>query len=107
MPEHMKIWWERCKQITVYQLIVTIISCVSFLAPAYFFVKPIVAAQAGEVLRNLMKQEGIDPEQIRKLPQQVGEALEGQTRIESDLATVKAQQQQLIEILKGQVAPQQ
>jgi hypothetical protein len=46
-----------------------------------------------------MKEEGIDPEKIKNLPVQVDEALKAQTRIESDLATVKSQQQQLIDLL--------
>lgn len=99
-------FWSACKEITVYQVVVTLLSMAASLGPAYFVVKPIVAAQAGEVLKNLMKQEGIDPEELKQLPKKVQEGRESQTRIESDLATVKAQQQQLIDILKGKVDDQ-
>ncbi len=98
-------FWESCKQITIYQAIIAVVSAATFVAPGYFFVKPIVAAQAGQVIRNLMVQEGINPEEIKKLPKQVDDSLKAQTRIESDLATVKAQQQQLLDLLGRVVKP--
>lgn len=100
MPDQLKLLWENLKQITVYQAVVFIVSSISVLTPVYFFAKPIAVAMAGEAMRNLMKQEGIDPEQIKKLPKQVDDAIQGQTRIESDLATVKAQQKQLLDLLQ-------
>lgn len=102
-PNRIQQFWNACKEITVYQVVVTILSMATALGPAYLLVKPIVVAQAGEVMKNLMKQEGIDPEEIKQLPKKVDDALQGQTRIESDLATVKAQQQQLIDILKERI----
>lgn len=103
MPEQLRTFLEHCKQITIYQAVVFVISSISVLTPVYFFAKPIAVALAGEAMKNLMKQEGIDPEQIKQLPKQVDDALQGQQRIESDLATVKAQQKQLIELLKEKV----
>lgn len=107
MPEKLKEIWAACKAITVYQLIVIVSSLVTFLAPAYFFVKPIVTAQAGEVMRTLMKQEGIDPDQIKELPRKVEEGRQAQTRIESDLSSLKAQNQQVIDLLGKLIKPQQ
>lgn len=93
------------KTVTIYQAMIAVVSAMSFLTPAYLFVKPIALAQAGQAIRNVMIQEGIDPEKIKKLPDQVDTALQAQNRIESDLATVKAQQKQLIEILQQTIRP--
>jgi predicted PurR-regulated permease PerM len=97
--ERLKAFWESCKQITIYQAVIGVMSAATFLAPSYFFLKPIVAAQAGDIIKNLMVQEGIYIEELKNLPKAVEDGRQAQTRIESDLSSLKAQQQQVIDLL--------
>lgn len=99
----LKQLWESVKQITVYQVIVACISGATFVAPAYYFMKPIAVSAAGSAINNLLVAQGVDPKQFKEIPDKVKKQGEAQTRIESDLATIKAQQQQLLDLLKEQI----
>jgi hypothetical protein len=94
------------REITIGQSVAFAISIATVVGPAWIFIKPLAAWGAETAINRILVAQGIDPQEFKDIPRKVEEQSEAQTRIESDLATLKAQQQQLLDLLKQQVAPQ-
>lgn len=97
---------DKWKQITLGQLLAFLIAIGSVVGPAWIFIKPLAAWGAETAINQILVAQGIDPQEFKNIPKKVEEHGQAQKRIESDLASIKAQQQQLLDLLKQQIQTQ-